>query len=492
MRPQPSDARLAKRAAGGDPGAFAAIYRRYDQRLYRYCFSILGNAEDAQDALQNAMIKAMRALPGEQREIQLKPWLYRIAHNESIELLRRRREQSQLGPELASPAAGPAEAAALRERLQRLLDDISQLPERQRGALLMRELGGLPFEQIGAAFETSAGVARQTVYEARLSLGQLEAGREMSCEQVMRELSDGDGRVTRRREIQAHLRDCRECREFGESIGDRRRDLAAIAPLPAAASGALLHAIVGGGKGGSGLGGGMAAGAGKAAVGSVAAKSVATVAVVAAIGASVADRSGLIGSDSKGDSGQAGRTVESASDSGPLAPPALRALDRAAMRRAHRGRSGAAAANPATPGNSGPAGGNAGSDAAVPQGATTPGSAAGPADKQLPAASSHGQETAAAHGGGRRQGGSGSNGSSKGRSGSHSQAPSEPPGQSKSKPDPGPKSPPPHPEHPATPPAKGKGVGPDNSPEAPLQSSEPPNGQVPPEGAGTHPSKEAR
>lgn len=474
-----------------------AAYKRYHQNLYRYCFSIVGNAADAQDALQNAMLKAVRALPGERREIQLKPWLYRIAHNESIELLRRRREQVELGPELASPASGPAEATAQRERLQRLLDDISQLPERQRGALLMRELGGLDFAEIGTAFETSSAVARQTVYEARLSLGQLEAGREMSCEKVMLELSDGDGRVTRRREIQAHLRECAECRQFGETIAARRHDLAAIAPLPAAASSALLHAVLGGGHGGSGLGGGIAAGAGKAAAGSVAAKSVATVAVVAVIGASVADRSGLIDlGDSQGNGSQAGAR------SGAASPSASNVRGRAAARADQSvGQVGGgpsagqrhalgspvktgASADPRSTDTS------SGGDAAGSPDQTTSSGERGPSTKALPAASSHGQETAASHGGGRTLAGSKAGGNSKGSSGSHSQAPSEPPGQSKSKPDPGPKGPPQHPEHPAAPP--GNGVGADNSPATPLQPSEPSQEQGPPNGAGTRPSKEAR
>ena len=69
--------------------------------------AIVGNPEDAQDALQNTMVKVLRSLPGEKRRVQLKPWLYRIAHNESVELLRRRRRDEQIDPELA--AAGGAE-----------------------------------------------------------------------------------------------------------------------------------------------------------------------------------------------------------------------------------------------------------------------------------------------------------------------------------------------------------------------------------------------
>src|ERR1700749_1094827 len=103
-----SDERLTRRAVGGDERAFAAIFRRYHQPLYRFCLAIVGNPEDAQDALQNTMAKVLRALPGEEREIELKPWLYRIAHNESVDLIRRRRETRSLDAEL--PAAGGGRA----------------------------------------------------------------------------------------------------------------------------------------------------------------------------------------------------------------------------------------------------------------------------------------------------------------------------------------------------------------------------------------------
>src|SRR6476619_4798577 len=118
-----SDERLTRRAVGGDERAFAAIFRRYHQSLYRFCLAILGNPQDAQDALQNTMVKVLRALPGEERRIELKPWLYRIAHNESIDLLRRRRETGALDAELPSGAPGLAEEAAVRERLRRLFAD---------------------------------------------------------------------------------------------------------------------------------------------------------------------------------------------------------------------------------------------------------------------------------------------------------------------------------------------------------------------------------
>ena len=291
-----SDERLTRLACDGDKRAFAAIFRRYHQPLYRFCLAIVGNPEDAQDALQNTMIKVMRALPGEERRIELKPWLYRIAHNETIDLLRRRRETRQLDAEQAATGRGLAEDVATRERLRQLLADLGELPERQRETLVMRELAGLGFGEIGAALGTSDEVARQTLYEARQSLRQMEEGREMSCDEVTRALSDGDGRVIRRRDVRAHLRDCADCRGFRDEIKGRRHDLAAISPLPAAAVAGILQGLVGGS--GAATGGGLAAalggGAAKTISASAAAKGVATVAVATAVGVGAADRTGVI------------------------------------------------------------------------------------------------------------------------------------------------------------------------------------------------------
>jgi len=400
----PTDARLARRATDGDERAFAAIFRRYHQELYRFCLSIVSRPEDAQDALQNTMLKALRALPGEERQIELKAWLYRVAHNESIELLRKRREHVEIDAERLTTVGEPAETAALRERLRHLFDDLELLPERQRGALVMRELGGLGFEQIGEAFATSAAVARQTVYEARLNLRQLETGREMSCERVTRQLSEADGRVTRRRDVQAHLRACQECREFRDAIASRRHDMAALAPLPAVAAGSILQGLLGGGTAGGGLAGATAgsvgAGAGKVAATSALVKSVAAVAVVATIGVTAADRGGLIDAGLPGGKAtkQGAAKVGSEPD-GAAAEPA-RGDERQKRGRATVHRAAAAGALRRRAPAAGIAPLSARSRVARPNASQTAGSGPEPSggdSRELPAASQHGQETAAAH-----------------------------------------------------------------------------------------------
>lgn len=408
-----SDERLARRAAEGDPGAFEAIYKRYHQDLYRFCLAMLGRPQDAQDALQNTMVKALRALPGETRRIKLKPWLYRIARNEAVEILRRRRDSAELGEEHTAPDGEIAETAEARERLRRLLDDLQELPDRQRAMLVMRELGGLGFDQIGDAFETSGSVARQTLYEARLSLRQMEAGREMDCERVMRKLSDADGRVFRRREIRAHLRNCADCRAFRDSIGRRQGELAAMAPLPVAASAGLLHGILGGGTagggavGGGGLVGTIGAGTGKVVAGSALAKSAATAAIVAAVGVTAADRGGLIDVPLPGGGSEHGAATKvstpasssslgaAAASDHPSSQPAADVPSKAKGGGASAEGQGSASAKSVTA----HANRRSHSHAASRQhnaGARSPSSARG-RPSELPETASHGQQTAAGH-----------------------------------------------------------------------------------------------
>ncbi len=281
-----SDARLARLATAGSAGAMTAIFERHHEALHRYCWSIVGNGHDAADALQNTMIKALRALPGETREIALRPWLYRIAHNESISLLRARRPDSDLDAASQLSDLAGADAVDARERMRALSRDLSELTERQRSALLMRELGGLQFSEVASALGTSPAAAKQSVYEARCALQSLEEGRAMDCDAIRRTISDGDRRALKAIRVRGHLRACAGCNDFERAMGARPQQFAAlIPPLPAVAAAAILQSIGGGaGAGGGGLLAGLA-GAAKATTGlSVAAKLGATVAVTAALG----------------------------------------------------------------------------------------------------------------------------------------------------------------------------------------------------------------
>lgn len=265
-----SEKRLAKRVSKGDEAAFTEIYSRYHQPLYRYCRSILRNEQDAEDALQSTMAAALTAMRSGSKDIAVRPWLFRVAHNESISLLRRRRFDEVRADEqalLTAPSGSePGEALERRERLSNLVKDLDSLAIRQRSALLMRELNGLSIEEIADALSTTPGAAKQALFEARTALRERVEGREMGCETVTKMILEGDGRVLRGRKVKSHLASCESCNDLVSAMRTRTADLHALAPaLPTAAASAVLAGLLGNGGGaaaGASAGGGAAGGAG--------------------------------------------------------------------------------------------------------------------------------------------------------------------------------------------------------------------------------------
>src|SRR4051812_16506050 len=237
---------LRSRATRGDSAAFTAVYERHHQALYRYCRSIVRHEEDAQDALQSTMTRAFAALQEEQRDFELRPWLFRIAHNEAVTILRHRPASSELNDH---PALGEIEdRVAEREELRLLQMDLADLPERQRAALILRELNGLSHVEIGEVLGISTAAVKQAIFDARSALLGFREGRETACGDIRRMLSDGDGRVLRGRGVRGHLRSCPDCRRFRAALDRRPVALRAlIPPLPVGGAAALLAQIIGGG-----------------------------------------------------------------------------------------------------------------------------------------------------------------------------------------------------------------------------------------------------
>jgi RNA polymerase sigma factor (sigma-70 family) len=268
----------------GDAAALAEVYERHHQALYRYCRSILRDDEDARDALQSTMAKALAALRDEQRDFELRPWLFRIAHNEAISRLRRRREIADTDAVAEASTDSLAQTVEDRERLAHLRTDLQDLPERQRAALVLRELSGLSHEEIAGVLDTSARSVKQTIFEARVALQECAEGRAMVCADVQRALSDGDGRILRGRRMRAHVRSCRSCRQFKAALAQRPADLAVLAPaLPAAAGAALLGHLLPAAKAGLTSGAGTATGVGGGLAGTVATKAAIVVAATATL-----------------------------------------------------------------------------------------------------------------------------------------------------------------------------------------------------------------
>jgi RNA polymerase sigma factor (sigma-70 family) len=219
-----SDERLAELAGAGHSDALGTLYERYREALSRYCRSIVHDAEDANDALQNTMVSVLRALHGHGPSGPVRPWLYRIAHNESVSIIRRRHDHERLSPDTPG-RSDPALASLIKDRLNTILNDLRSLPESQRDALIMRVLGGLEYAEIAAALNLTPISARRHVFEARVGLREIAAGRETDCGEIVRRISDGDGRVLRARSVRGHLRGCSSCSAFERRIRTRPETL---------------------------------------------------------------------------------------------------------------------------------------------------------------------------------------------------------------------------------------------------------------------------
>ena len=194
---QIEDEQLARLITAGDDDAFSTLYERYHELLYRYCRSILRSEADAHDAVQSAFTRALEALRRDQRDAPLRPWLFRIAHNESISMLRRHKTARELSSGLGPLSAAVEDRVGHREQVGMLLDDLQELPPRQRGAIVMRELGGLSHEEIAGALGLSVNGARQAIFEARSALNEFAEGRAMACAEPRSRNSKGrSGRAT--------------------------------------------------------------------------------------------------------------------------------------------------------------------------------------------------------------------------------------------------------------------------------------------------------
>jgi RNA polymerase sigma factor (sigma-70 family) len=164
-----SDERLVDLFRAGSEPAFEAIVSRYRGPLLRYCSALIGR-QRAEDAVQQAFVNAYDAIRRDDAVLRLKPWLYRIAHNASLNALRDRALRDEPLEAESAGAERPEVALERRERVHSVLASVQDLPARQRDALLLRELEGRSYEEIAAALGVGGGVVRQLLNRARNNL----------------------------------------------------------------------------------------------------------------------------------------------------------------------------------------------------------------------------------------------------------------------------------------------------------------------------------
>ncbi len=167
-RLEQADLELIRRARHGDPQAIETIVRNYQSFVYRTAYGILQNAADAEDATQEAFIRAFRSL-GRLREDRTFPtWLARIAVRISLDMVQAKARRAQdPTEEIHGSVAGGEDAASLRIDLERALAKLS--PE-HRTVIVLRAFHGLEYDEIAEVLDIPIGTVRSRLHHARMQL----------------------------------------------------------------------------------------------------------------------------------------------------------------------------------------------------------------------------------------------------------------------------------------------------------------------------------
>jgi RNA polymerase sigma-70 factor, ECF subfamily len=174
--PEQSDHELIDQTLAGSTSAFDEIVRRYQVRLVRSLEHSLGSREDALEAAQQAFVSAWKSLSGFRRDSAFYSWLYRIAVNAARTSRRRQRiEASSLNRiqeggqtvEDHNPTVAPEHALATEERIRLVQQALQEIAEEFRRPLILREMDGLPYDEIATILEIPVGTVRSRIFRAR-------------------------------------------------------------------------------------------------------------------------------------------------------------------------------------------------------------------------------------------------------------------------------------------------------------------------------------
>jgi RNA polymerase sigma factor (sigma-70 family) len=259
--PMCSEHDLVAAVRRGDDRAFEELYSRYGRRIGAYIYGMVADHGRAEDITQEVFISALRRMRESERPIAFKPWIYEIARNACIDDFRRARRAREIpitgddefehdNPRLVARAVTPDAAVESRQQLVDLRGAFRGLSETHHKIIVLRELEGLSYTQIGAEMGMSRPVVESTLFRARRRLSEeyeeLVSGRR--CDHVQTVMGERGSRAVRglgikeRRLIARHLAHCQPCRRHAHLTGFDESQLqtpgvigkiAALFPVPA-------------------------------------------------------------------------------------------------------------------------------------------------------------------------------------------------------------------------------------------------------------------
>lgn len=169
---------LVMRSQRGEQAAFRVLVERYQKLVYTLALRMVSNPADAEDVAQEAFLSAWKGLPKFRMDAKFSTWLYRLTVNAATDLLRRRQkeqthqslEDEEQPVQIPDDAPGPEEQAQAAERRAVLQRAIDALTENHRKILLLREVNGLDYQEIGQVLELTPGTVKSRLARARREL----------------------------------------------------------------------------------------------------------------------------------------------------------------------------------------------------------------------------------------------------------------------------------------------------------------------------------
>ena len=169
---------LVKRARSGDERAFEQLMEAHESRMYAVSLRMCGNREDAQDCLQEAMLRIYKAMSSFKSQSSFATWAYRITMNTCLDELRRRKVRTSASLDAMletgwapSDETDTPEHHALRSEQRRALEKaITDLPDDMRAAIVLRDVQGFSYEDIARILETNAGTIKSRISRGREKL----------------------------------------------------------------------------------------------------------------------------------------------------------------------------------------------------------------------------------------------------------------------------------------------------------------------------------
>ena len=252
------DAELVAAVRAGDDRAYEALYERYHRRITLFLHAKVGDWGRAEDLTQEVFLSALRRMRETDRPIAFKPWVYEIAKNASIDQFRRARRTEEVSYEaaeelrsveqerLAARAPAPDVAVEVGQQLEHLRGAFGSLSDSHHRILVMRELEGRSYREIGQKMNLSRPGVESTLFRARRRLSEeyVELATGARCRRVREKFEAvlmGRAGVRDRRRVERHLAWCRTCRADARTAGLESSMLiregagarvAALLPLP--------------------------------------------------------------------------------------------------------------------------------------------------------------------------------------------------------------------------------------------------------------------